>query len=81
MRGVNYYCKTYLNVLVCYYADACNDAKIKGMQTFLCSFNLDKALKSERDSDVFKHAVANAIEFHRSANSSSSLADVSMEEA
>ena len=80
MIGANYYCKTCLDILVHYCANVFDDAKIEGTQTCLCSFNMDKVLENEMDIDVFKIFIKNAIEFYRSTNSNSSLADVPMEE-
>ena len=42
---------------------------------------MEKVLGNEMDIDVFKNVIKNAIEFFRSTNSNSSLADVPMEEA
>ena len=41
---------------------------------------MKNVLKNERDNDVFKCVIRNAIEFYRTRNSSSSLADVPVEE-
>ena len=80
MLGGSYYCKTCLDILVRYYANVFDDTKIEGIQTCLSSFNIDSVLENQRGNDVFKCVIRNAIEFYRSTNSSSSLADVPIEE-
>ena len=80
MTGANYYCKTCLDILISFYVDVFADTKIEGIQTCLCSLNMNNVLKNERDNNVFKCVIRNAIEFYRTANSSSSLADVPIEE-
>ena len=81
MTGANYYCKTCLDILVRCYAGTFNDTKIEGLKNFLLSFNTTNVLDSEMDKDVFKQAVSNAIEHHRSSSISSIVADVPMSEA
>ena len=80
MIGANYYCKPCLDILVHYHVNMFDDTKIEGIQTCLCSFNMDKVSENEMDIDVFKNFIKNAIEFYRSTNSNSSLADVPMEQ-
>ena len=72
MIGANYYCETFLDILARYYANVFDDTKIEGIQTCLCSFNIDSVLENQRHNDVFKCVIRSAIEFYRSTNSSSS---------